>query len=252
MMFDPSTMLYLGLGGLVGLVSGMFGVGGGFLLVPLLNSVGMPMHLALGTTLLTISLGGFTGAYRHLQEGNVHVDAAPVFGLSAIVGAQLGSYLACLTPEHVLKIALGIACSAMALRMAFDGETEGGNEIRDNIAVASLTGFGVGAFSGFTGSGGGVLFVPVMASILNFPTMLAVGTSSVIVPVSALAGAAQYWMEGYVNLWAALAIVTGMSVSSYLGAELSNKIGGEKVRRAFSVVLILVGAKMMLSGLRLV
>ncbi|WP_456484320.1 sulfite exporter TauE/SafE family protein [Methanopyrus kandleri] len=249
---DPSVMLYLGIGGLVGLVSGMFGVGGGFLLVPLLNSTGMPMHLALGTTLLAISLGGFTGAYRHLQEGNVHVDAAPIFGLSAIVGAQVGGYLACLTPEHVLKVALGVACSAMALRMAFDGKTEEGNEIRDNIAVASLTGFGVGAFSGFTGSGGGVLFVPVMSSVLNFPTMLAIGTSSVIVPVSALAGAAQYWMEGYVNFWAALAVVTGMLITSYVGAEFSNKIGDERVKRAFSVVLALVGAKMVLSGLRLV
>ncbi|WP_088335221.1 sulfite exporter TauE/SafE family protein [Methanopyrus sp. KOL6] len=248
---DPSTMLYLGIGSLVGLISGMFGVGGGFLLVPLLNSTGMPMHLALGTTLFAISLGGFTGAYKHLQEGNVHVGAAPVFGLSAIVGAQVGSYLACLASEHVLKVALGVACSAMALRMAFDGEIEEKNEIRDNTVIASLTGFGVGAFSGFTGSGGGVLFVPVMASILNFPTMIAVGTSSVIVPISALAGVAQYWMEGYVNFWAALAVVVGMLMSSYVGAELSNKIGGEKVKRAFSVVLAIVGAKMTLNGLLL-
>ncbi len=249
MMPDPSIMVYLGIGGLVGLISGMFGVGGGFLLVPLLNSVGMPMHLALGTTLLAVSLGGFTGAFKHFQKGNVHVDAAPVFGLSAIVGAQVGGYLACSTPEHVLKISLGLACAAMALRMVFDRDTKGGEEIRDDIAVASFTGFGVGAFSGFTGSGGGVLFVPVMASVLNFPTMLAVGTSSVIVPISALAGAAQYWMKGYVNPWAALTVVTGMLVSSYVGASLSNKIGGKKVRRAFSIVLTLVGAKMTLSGL---
>ncbi|MEO2241669.1 MAG: sulfite exporter TauE/SafE family protein [Euryarchaeota archaeon] len=248
-----AALTYLGIGGLVGLISGLFGVGGGFLLVPLLNSVGMPMHVALGTTLLAVSFGGFTGAFRHFQRGNVHASMAPVFGISAVAGAQLGGYLACQAPEHLLKLVLGVACAAMALRVVTDGRRErDGGEIRDDPTTASLAGFSVGAFSGFTGSGGGMLFVPVMSSFLNFPTMLAVGTSSVIVPISALAGAAQYWSKGYVNPWAAAAVVTGMLLSSYVGAELSNRMGGRRVKRAFSVVLAIVGAKMVLSGLKMV
>ncbi len=249
MIGDLATLTYLGIGSLVGLVSGLFGVGGGFLLVPLLNAVGMPMHVALGTTLLAVSLGGFTGAYRHFQEGNVHVSTAPAFGISAVLGAQVGGYLACQAPEHVLKLALGGACMAMAGRIVTDGRRSGGGEVRDSLPIASLAGFGVGAFSGFTGSGGGTLFVPVMTSFLNFPTMMAVGTSSAIVPISALAGAAQYWSKGYVDPWAAATIVAGMLVSSYIGAELSNRLGGRRVKRAFSVVLGAVGVKMLLSGL---
>ncbi len=242
---DPMTSLAVG--SLVGFVSGFFGVGGGFLMVPVLVSLGVPVHEALGTTLLAIGLGSLPGAFKHFRAGNVHGRVAASLGLSAVIGAQIGGFLACDAPGYVLKTLLGVACAGMAVKMFYGRETEE-SAGRNNGIVPAAAGLGVGTLSGMTGSGGGVLFVPVMSAFMSMRTSIAVGTSSVVVPISSLTGASEYWIHGFVNVWSVPELVAGMLVTSYLGARASHRIDEDTLRRVFSLILGAVGAKMILAG----
>ncbi|NPB01905.1 MAG: sulfite exporter TauE/SafE family protein [Methanopyri archaeon] len=242
---EPMTALAVG--SLVGFVSGFFGVGGGFLMVPVLVSLGVPVHEALGTTLLAIGLGSLPGAFKHFKEGNVHGRVAASLGLSAVLGAQIGGFLACDAPGYLLKTILGVACAGMAVRMFYGDEGE--KDRKGSSLVPAAAGLGVGTLSGMTGSGGGVLFVPVMSTFMGMRTAVAVGTSSVVVPVSSLTGASEYWIHGFVNLWSVPELVTGMLVTSYLGAKVSQGVDDGTLRRVFALILGGVGAKMILSGM---
>ncbi len=241
---EPMTALAVG--SLIGFVSGFFGVGGGFLMVPVLVSLGVPVHEALGTTLLAIGLGSLPGALKHFKEGNVHGRVAASLGLSAVLGAQIGGFLACDAPGYLLKAVLGVACAGMAIKMFYGNEGE--KNCKGNDLVPAAAGLGVGTLSGMTGSGGGVLFVPVMSTFMGMRTTIAVGTSSVVVPISSLTGASEYWLHGFVNLWSVPELVTGMLVTSYLGAKASQGVDDNTLRRVFALILGGVGAKMILSG----
>ena len=106
-------------GGLAGVLAGMFGVGGGFLFVPLLLGLGLEQHQATGTSLLAILPAVAAGAWQHSRHGDVRWRVAALIGAGAVVSAQAGVLVADVLPAQVLRKLFALLLLAIAAQIAF-------------------------------------------------------------------------------------------------------------------------------------
>ena len=234
---------------LVGIESGLLGMGGGSILVPVLLFVfSLPIKEAIGTSLCIIVLTAFSGIIVHWKEKQVHLKLAIVMALTGVIGAQLGSYLNKITPDNIIKLIFIIVVIIFGFKM-WIGTNNGGKEtfaantsnIRFNKSLASILGLIAGTGSGLLGIGGALIMLPVMHIFLHVPMNICVGTSLFIVFFNSLSGAVGYIARGDANLKLAILIAVGSVAAAPFGAKLSVKISREKLRKIFAVVLVLAG-----------
>jgi uncharacterized membrane protein YfcA len=118
-------------------------------------------------------------------------------------------------------------------------------EIDMPAALVALIGLAAGVLSGLFGIGGGVIIVPLLILVLGLTAQQAAGTSlaALLLPVGLL-GVIQYWQAGQVNVLHAVLLGIGLLVGAYLGARLGLSLPNETVQRAFGVLLLVVGVRM--------
>jgi uncharacterized membrane protein YfcA len=117
-MSTATIVLALCLGLLAGVMSGLFGVGGGLLFVPLLVALGLGQVEAAATSLLAVVPTAAVGAYRQSGYGNLRLRPALVVGVASIVGVELGVRIATAVPEHLLRRLFGVLLVAVAAQLA--------------------------------------------------------------------------------------------------------------------------------------
>lgn len=259
-----SILLATGAG--AGFASGLLGVGGGFIMVPVMYSVigamGFPdiaMKVALGTSLLVILPTAMSGAWRHNKKKAVRWKTALVLGLCGLGGGLAGSTLATHLPERALKTGFGGLVLAMAIWMGLGMMpklAKQRTEPKDNPRLLPALGFPIGMVSGLTGLGGGALIVPALVLALNFPMHLAIGTSVTAIILTSLGGIIGYIIHGigvsgllpysigYINLpiWLCLA---GMSVPlAQLGAKTAHALPAKQLRYIFIALMVYIGLRM--------
>jgi len=259
-----SILLATGAG--AGFASGLLGVGGGFIMVPVMYSVigamGFPdiaMKVALGTSLLVILPTAMSGAWRHNKKKAVRWKTALVLGLCGLGGGLAGSTLATHLPERALKAGFGGLVLAMAIWMGLGMMPELAKqrtEPKDNPRLLPALGFPIGMVSGLTGLGGGALIVPALVLALNFPMHLAIGTSVTAIILTSIGGIIGYIIHGigvsgllpysigYINLpiWLCLA---GMSVPlAQLGAKTAHALPAKQLRYIFIALMVYIGLRM--------
>jgi uncharacterized membrane protein YfcA len=112
-----------------------------------------------------------------------------------------------------------------------------------------LIGLVAGVLSGLLGIGGGVVIVPMLVLLTSMPILTATGTSlgALLLPVGLL-GAWAYYKEGHLDVRGALLIAAGLTVGAYLGARMAQSIPPTTLRKAFSVLLVLIAARMWFTG----
>lgn len=266
-------MILTGLG--IGFLAGLFGVGGGFLAVPILNLIyGINILIAKGTDLFTILFTTTSAGYRHHKNRFVNFKVGITIGLASIVTAWIGSKLSFGINKELFKLVFGVLLLIIALRMIgvfdrfFEKEEEElkekgvvhtgrfgfitqfeGEDIFISIPRVILIGVILGLFSGFFGVGGGVILVPMLHYILKMPMHMVVGTSVIIIWWTALSGTTAHWVEGKVDWQLGLILAIGSVVGAYLGALLAKRLNQKRLKRYFSIVLIVAGAKMLWVGL---
>lgn len=264
--------LYLVTGAIAGLLSGMFGVGGGTIIVAIISVIFMQlgfapahiMHLAIGTSLATIVLTSISSANAHHHQHNVDWLVVVKIAPAIIIGALLGSILAAKLHSFWLSLIFAIFVLVIATQLLLKNSNKNNTEKHDveekavthqnkYLIVAGLI---IGAFSSLVGIGGGSLSVPyLMAS--KWDMRRAIGTSAAIGLPIALAGTLGYIFNGLhvANLPAAsigfiyLPALIGISFSSMLtapyGAKLAQKLPIPMLRKLFSLLLYLVGFNML-------
>ncbi len=262
-LFYITILLITGLG--VGFLTGLLGVGGGFILVPiqffLLESIGVDpttaLRIAFGTSLAVILPTAVSGTYRHYTKGLVLVRPAFYMGIPGILGGFLGGYIATHVPGDYLKIIFGFALLLVAVQMlSFKDSPEDRKKV-DNIYYYLFWGFIAGLMSGLVGIGGGVILVPVMVLILGFSMIEAVGTSTMVIIFTSIGGIVAYILNGlyitglppyslgYINLLQ-LVILASMSIPmAQIGAIAAHKVPNRLLRYIFVVVLIYIALKML-------
>jgi uncharacterized membrane protein YfcA len=251
-----------------GTASGLFGVGGGFLMTPvqywLSTSGGMDStlatRLAFGTSLAVMIPTMISGAFAHHSRGAVNWKAAMPMGCAAVFGGLAGGTLATHLPGIVLRTFFALLIIAMAVRMVWHIRACPACEPRGSIGVYIVIGFLIGIVSGLAGIGGGVLLVPVLVILLGYPMHTAVGTSSACLIFSSAGAVTAYVINGwgvvglppysigYVDL-VTFAILAATTIPlARFGVRCAHGCSGRNLQIVFAGVLILIGGLMLLSG----
>ncbi|MGD8763199.1 MAG: sulfite exporter TauE/SafE family protein [Desulfobacteraceae bacterium] len=256
------ALLITGVG--VGFASGLLGVGGCFIMVPVqfwaLTLIGVDptiaIRIAFGTNLAVVLPTAISGAIGHHRKKAVSWKAGIILGLSGLVGSVVGGYFAAHIPGNILKIGFGLAILAGGIRMLTAKPLKVEKESIDSGLLYMLWGFPLGIVSGIIGIGGGVLMVPVMVLAMRFKMHQAVGTSTALMIFTSIGGILSYTVNGlnvsglpvysvgYVNFlqWILLA---GTSVPmAQVGVRVAHKLPAKQLKYIFIAVMIYMGLKM--------
>lgn len=251
----------------VGFATGLLGVGGAFITVPITYWVIVDMGIspdiaiktALGTNLLVILATVVSGALAHNRRGAVRWRVALALGLCGLAGALVGATLATHLPGETLRVGFGALVLAVALWMGLDTTlnlTRERGAQKESLFSLALCGFPIGMITGLTGIGGGILAVPLLALAFGFPMHLAVGTSTAMIIFTSLGGVIGYivngvgisalpYSVGYVSLPIWLCLAVASVPMAQLGAKVSHALPAKRLRYVFSAIMVYVGLRML-------
>lgn len=248
---DARLIQGLGLGLLAGLMSGLFGIGGGAVLVPLLVLVlGMPQHRAHATSLAAIILTAASGMVRFAQDASVNYGAGVAIAAGAIAGAFLGAWLMHRLSALRLRQAFAILLAVVALQMLL------GDSATDGVVPLAGTGLGVaylllgvvaGVLSALMGVGGGVIMVPAMVVLFGFTQQVAEGTSLLVIIPTAIVGSLRHARNGYTDWRAGLILGLGGIGGAWLGAGVALALEADLLQRFFGGFLLLTALHLLWS-----
>ena len=254
----------LGTGVAVGFASGLLGVGGCFIMIPVqfwvYTAMGMSADIAIrvafGTNLFVVLPTAMSGAWGHHRKGAVWWKAALILGGCGLLGAYGGATAAAHIPGSVLKIIFGAAILAGGIRMLTAQPPKVIEEPKDSPWLWVGWGLPLGIVTGLIGIGGGVLMVPVMVLMLKFKMHQAVGTSTAMMILTSIGGLIGYIVNGfgvagipsphigYVHIWSWLALAGTSVAMAQVGAMIAHKLPAKQLRWIFIAVMFYMGLKM--------
>lgn len=258
----------LGAGLFAGFVGGLFGIGGGVIVVPALYAVftalgvdeAVRMHVAIGTSLSTIISTSWRSLSAHMKEGAVDVAVLRGWGPWITLGAIVGAVLAGQADTTALMLVFGGGLLLVAAQMGFSSPDWRVFAALPSGLPRALIAGAIGLLSAMMGIGGGAFGVTVM-TLCGRPIHKAVATASGFGAAIALPAALGYvvsgwghaglppWSLGYVSVPGFLALATLTAITAPLGAQLAHRLPRVTLRRAFAVLLALVALNMLRDAL---
>ena len=276
-----NIFLLLGLGGLVGFLSGMFGVGGGVLMTPLLIFVGIPPTVAVASEANQILASSISGGMAHFQKRGVDMRMGCVLLAGGLLGSAVGVQLYAVMREigqidlmislcyvvflgvigllmmiesiraiHARQIGRHIPARrpgqhnwihGLPFKMRFKV-----SQLYTSIIPPILIGFFVGILAAIMGVGGGFIMVPAMIYLLRMPTNVVIGTSLFqIIFVSAAVTIMHAVKNQTVDVVLATILIIGGVMGAQIGARIGQKLRGEQLRALLALIVLGVGLKML-------
>jgi uncharacterized protein len=274
-----NIFLILAMGAAVGFVSGLFGIGGGFLMTPLLIFVGIAPAVAVASVASHIAASSFSGAITYWRRRAIDPALAGVLLCGGIIGTALGvntftllrslgqldlmialSYVALLTTvggvmaweglRAMLRTRRGIVIPArrsgshgwihgLPLKMRFKR-----SKIYLSVIPVVLVGIFIGFLGAVMGIGGGFILVPIMIYLLRVPTSTVIGTSMVLTLVTMLFATMLHAITNHlVDAVLALILMVGGVTGAQFGARAGQKIRGEQLRLLLGLLILAVGIR---------
>lgn len=248
-----------------GFASGLLGVGGGFLIVPLqyflLKYIGvnpdLAMLISLGTSLAIIIPTSISGAYRHTRSMEGIIKPGLRLGVFGIIGGFIGGFVASALPSRILEIIFGCLLLFITINNVININKEREeSRIPFNMITTGIIGLLVGFSSGLLGVGGGIFLIAILTSLLGFSMIEAIGTSSIFISLTAIGGFLSYMISGwgvstfpysigYVSL-INLVLIASFSVPlASIGAKYAHKVPQKKLKIIFSVLVFYIALKML-------
>ncbi|MEW2917945.1 sulfite exporter TauE/SafE family protein [Ruegeria sp. ANG10] len=276
-----NAFLLLGLGGMVGILSGMFGVGGGFLMTPLLFFIGIPPAVAVATEANQIVASSFSGVLAHFRRKTVDLRMGTVLLIGGLMGAALGvvvfNYLKSLGQVDLLVtlcyvVFLGVVGGLMfieSLRALRKAKKGGGAPAKRrqrgwvhampfkmrfrtsglyiSVIPPILVGLCVGVLAAIMGVGGGFIMVPAMIYLLGMPTKVVVGTSLFqIIFVTGFTTMLHATTNYTVDVVLAVLLLVGGVVGAQIGTVIGAKMPAEQLRVLLAALVLVVCGKLAL------
>lgn len=274
-----NAFLLLGLGGLVGILSGMFGVGGGFLMTPLLFFIGIPPAVAVATEANQIVASSFSGVLAHFRRRTVDIKMGLVLQAGGLLGAALGvvvfNHLKQMGQVDLLVklcyvVFLGVVGGLMfieSLSALRKSRKSGGapaarrqrswvhalpfkmrfrtSGLYISVIPPILVGVAVGILAAIMGVGGGFIMVPAMIYILGMPTKVVVGTSLFqIILVTAFTTMLHATTNFTVDIVLAVLLLVGGVVGAQIGTRIGTYLKAEQLRILLALMVLLVCGKL--------
>ena len=257
--------MYVGVGCVAGVLAGLLGVGGGLVIVPMLGfclaregvSPGAIMHMALATSMASIMFTAVSSAWAHHRRGAVEWSVVRRIVPGVLLGTFLGSCVAARLPTGFLKGFFVVFLFYVAVQMLVGGKPKPSCEFPGWAGMLGVGGL-IGGVSSLVGIGGGTLSVPFMVWC-NLAVHRAIGTSGAIGFPIALGGTIGYLYNGwhapdlpplalgFVYLPALAGIVCASVLTAPLGARLAHSLPVPRLKRAFAVLLLIMGTRMLWS-----
>lgn len=254
---------YLLLGAFVGFFAGLFGIGGGLVMVPVLSwlfeaqqlSGDQNLHIALGTSMAAILYTAASSAYTHHSHGAVNLRIVRNMIPGLLFGTLLGALFASRIPPFHLTIFFALFVYFSATQMLLGLKPEATRQLPGRLGM-TLAGTGIGCISSLVSVGGGVISVPFML-MHNVPLKQAIGTSAALGFPIALGGTAGYIVSGlmrhtlpggtlgFVYLPALLMLAAGSMFTTPLGARATHRLPVGLLRRGFSLLLFVLATRML-------
>jgi hypothetical protein len=279
-----NVLLIFSLGILVGLLSGIFGVGGGFLMTPLLIMIGIPPTVAAASDSNQIVGASTSGTLAHYRLGNVDFKMGLLLLIGGVTGGTVGVQIIKIlrqvgNADFLIKITyvlmLGFVGSYMFMeslqtmrksktehKLAVAKESKYAqlvaklpwqtNFATSGVRLSVLMPLGLGVFVGILaaimGVGGGFIMVPVMVYLLRMPMHVVVGTSLFQILFTCVdVTVMQAYSNHTVDFVLALLLLLGSTLGAQFGAKISKKLGGEQLKILLASIVLLVMVKMLLS-----
>ncbi len=274
-----NLFLILGMGGAVGLLSGMFGVGGGFLMTPLLILTGIPPAVAVATGANQLVAASVSGVLAHWRRGNVDIKMGVVLLVGGVAGSSLGTWIFALLKsagqvDLMISLSYVIFLGVIGGLMLFESlgsllRNRRGTAKRkklhqhywihglpfkmrfrkSKLYISALMplglGFFVGILSAIMGVGGGFVMVPAMIYLLGMPTSVVIGTSLFqIIFVTANVTFLQSLATQTVDVMLALLLMSSAVVGAQFGTRIGAKMKGEQLRSLLALLVLVVCLKL--------
>ncbi len=255
-------------GAFAGVCAGLFGIGGGMIIVPALvwifTAYHFPpevvTHLAVGTSLATIIITSISSLTAHHKRGGVRWEVWRSMALGLVIGSLVGAGIADRINGQALQAVIGIGALLVALKMLFFSNKEQLGKPLPPKGVQFGAGTGIGMASSIFGIGGGSLTVPFL-NWAGLPMKQAVGTSAACGLPIAIAGALGFaWFGqdvanlpegtiGFVHIIGFFCISAASFITAKFGAKLAHQLPAATLKKSFGVLLIFAGGQLFLSGI---
>ncbi|NBB49742.1 TSUP family transporter [Rhizobium sp. CRIBSB] len=275
-----NVFIILGMGAAVGFLSGMFGVGGGFLITPLLIFYNIPPVVAVATGANQVVASSVSGAISHFRRGTLDMKLGTVLLIGGLVGATIGVYIFSwlrrlgqldLIISLLYVVFLGtvgglmLAESLRALRRAARNEPAPlkrpgqhnwvhrlpfkmrfkKSKIYLSVIPILALGFGIGILTSIMGVGGGFIMVPAMIYLLRIPTNVVVGTSLFqIIFTTAYTTIVQAATNYSVDIVLAFILMVAGVIGAQYGVRVGQKLRGEQLRALLGLLVLAVGVRL--------
>ena len=249
-------LLMVAVGLMSGLVMSLVGASAVMVIVPSLSlAFGFGMHVAIGVSLLVDVIASLAVGYSYWRHGNVDLRQGLWIALGSVAGAQLGAGWTVAIPGWFLAVCYGLwmvgagvtiwkkGLDRAAIAERFRRYVQFDSAAR-RTAVTLALGFGIGVNCGIFGAGGGILIMLVLIFVLDYPIHRAVGTSTVIMAVTAASGAVGYGLRGNIDLLASVVIAAGTVTGGMAGARFANLASERTLSRIVGGIFIVIGFTM--------
>jgi uncharacterized membrane protein YfcA len=258
----PLGLLILGVA--AGVLSGMFGIGGGVVIVPVLVTfLGFDFLSATGTSLAALLMPvGIFAVIAYYRAGKLKIPVSMWVGVGLIFGSWAGANIAFALPVKILQMLYGFFLLYASWRFTeprkwlaeirHNAPPTAPPETETNAAWYALLGVGLvaGVSSGLFGIGGGLVIVPILVALFHFDQKVAVGTSlgALLLPVS-LPAVLTYYNEGKLQLATGLLVAVGLIIGAFGGAKIALSLPSSTVKRLYGIFLLVVALRFIWQGL---
>lgn len=266
----------------IGILSGLLGIGGGTVMVPIFRlAFGMSPVVSTATSLFAIIPTSISGAASHIRHKTCIVSLGVAAGLGGALTSPLGVWLAQISPAWMIMVAAALIIGWSAVKMlgkafkmrsqnrtqqhaasnddAIDDPTKASAQAgaavdpaprkltRKQLLIGAGIGLGAGVASGYVGVGGGFIMVPLMLSLIHIPMKLASGTSLIAILILAIPGTIENGLVGNIDYVVGLSVAIGSIPGAILGAMLVKRVPERALRFIFGGFLIIAAIVLFLN-----
>ncbi|MEN6627900.1 MAG: sulfite exporter TauE/SafE family protein [Candidatus Sumerlaeia bacterium] len=272
-LFESTFVIWLGAIA-AGFVGSLTGLGGGFIVVPMLTLLfGVDIRYAIGASLVSVIATSSGAAAAFVREGFSNIRIGMLLEVATTIGALIGAGLALHIPTSAIAVVFGVVLlqsaylssrkqadhpftgppDVWAARLRLNGDYPTAEGMKSYRVKNIAGGFGLmgvaGVLSGLLGIGSGAVKVLAMDQIMRVPFKVSTATSNFMIGVTAAASAGIYLSRGYIEPALAMPVMLGVLTGSLVGAKILFKIRTRLLRKVFAIIILLLGLQLIYKGL---
>jgi uncharacterized protein len=251
-------MIFLLTGFIAGLFGSITGLGGGIIIVPALTILfHIPIHKAIGISLVAIVVNSSIASTSYMRKGFVDLTLGLSLEQTSVIGAILGAVISGYVNAHMLEIIFGIVLLFAAIQMISPwGRSIAEKELKiwhlspiykiEHTTIGIILSFIGGCLAGMLGVGGGIFKIPIMCLIMKVPVKVAVATSAFMVMTTGMSSAWIFFLRGDMYLELVILVSAGILLGSFIGSQIGIRIKGTWQSALIALLLFLASIRMLI------